>query len=108
LYHGAFFEGSRQRLQREKFVLLDVPSTPERIGPAAAALMERVTSRALVHDGDAELSHQIGRVAARPWPKGWAIDSSTGETIVAAQAAMLAIHRAMTAPRPPSRRVRGL
>jgi phage terminase large subunit-like protein len=108
LHHGAFFESSRQRLAKQKLVLLDVPSTAERINPAAAALMQLVTSRALVHDGDAELSRQIGRVVARPTPKGWAIASSTGESIVAAQAAMLAVQRALTAPAPPSRRVHGL
>lgn len=108
LHHGAFFEPSRQRLAKQKVVLLDVPSTPERLGPAAAALMQQVTAGALVHDGAAELGQQIGRVAARATPKGWAISSGTGESIVAAQAAMLAVQRALTAPRPPSRRVHGL
>jgi hypothetical protein len=67
--------------------------------------MSLVTSRSLVHDGDAELAAQIRNVLARPAPRGWAIDAAvdtrTGEKrrIVAAQAAMLAIHRAMTAPR---------
>ena len=88
--------------------MLGVPSRPERIGPVAAALMQLVTSRALVHDGDAELGRQIGRVVARPTPKGWAVTSGSGESIAAAQAAMLAVQRAITAPRPPSRRVRGL
>lgn len=32
LHHGALFEPSRQRLARQKIVLLDVPSTPERVG----------------------------------------------------------------------------
>ena len=89
--------------------MVDVPSTPERITPAAETLMSLVTSRSLVHDGDAELAAQMGNVLARPAPKGWAIDaavdSRTHQTrrIVGAQAAMLAVHRAMTAPRPPSR-----
>ena len=89
--------------------MVDVPSTPERITPAAETLMGLVTSRALVHDGDAQLAAQIGNVLARPAAKGWAIeaavDARTHQTrrIVAAQAAMLAVHRAMTATRPPSR-----
>ena len=108
LHHGAFFESSRQRLERQGLVLLDFPSTAERIGPAAAVLMQLVTSGALVHDGDAELARQMARVVARPLPRGWSIASGTDEPIVAVQAAMLAVQRAMTAPRPVSRRVRGL
>jgi phage terminase large subunit-like protein len=89
--------------------MVDVPSTPERITPAAETLMSLVTSRSLVHDGDAELATEIGNVLARPAPKGWAIDAAVDartherRRIVGAQAAMLAVHRAMTAPRPPSR-----
>jgi len=108
-YHGSFFEGSAQTLREERLVMVDVPSTPERITPAAETLMGLVTSRALIHDGDIELAAQIRNVLARPAPKGWAIDAAvdarTHQTrrIVGAQAAMLAVHRAMTAPRPPSR-----
>ncbi|CAN5671046.1 terminase large subunit [soil metagenome] len=108
LHHGAFFEPSRQRLAAAGIVLADIPSTSERIGPAAAALMQQVTSEALVHDGDPELARQMGGVVAKPLPKGWSIASGSDETIVAVQAAMLAVQRAMTAPRPASRRVHGL
>ena len=105
LHHGAFFEPSRQRLSSAGIVLVDVPSTAERIGPAAAALMQLVTSRSLVHDGATGLTSQMARLVARPTPKGWALTSGTAEPIVAAQAAMLAVHRALTAPRPPSRAI---
>jgi hypothetical protein len=70
--------------------------------------MQLVTSNALVHDGDPELERQVARVVAKERPKGWAIGSGTGEPIVAAQAAMLAVHWAMTSEAPRSRRVRGL
>jgi len=36
LHHGAFFEPSRQRLVKAGVVMLDFPSTAERLGPAAA------------------------------------------------------------------------
>jgi hypothetical protein len=98
LHHGAFFESSRRRLAAKGLVLLDFPSTPERLGPAAAALMELVTSAGLVHEGDAELERQLRRVVARPLPKGWSITSGTGETIVAATAAMLAVHSCADGP----------
>lgn len=107
-YHGSFFEGSAQTLRAERLVMIDLPSTPERLTPAAETLMSLVTSRQLVHDGDPELAEQIGSVVARPVPKGWAIDAATDlrtgqpRRIVGAQAAMLAVHRAMTAPKPPS------
>jgi len=45
--------------------MVDVPSTPERIMPAAETLMSLVTSRSLVHDGDAKLAAQIRNVLAR-------------------------------------------
>ena len=87
---------------------LDVPSTSERMTPAAETFMQLVTSGNLAHDGDAELERQVARVVAKQRPKGWAIESGTGEPIVAAQAAMLAVHWAMTSQAPVSRRVRGL
>jgi phage terminase large subunit-like protein len=101
--HGAFFEPSRQRLAAEGLVMLDVPSTPERTGPAAAALMQLVTSGMLIHDGDPETARQMSRVTARAVPKGWALASASGESIVAPVAAMLAVQRALTAPRLPDR-----
>lgn len=81
--------------------MLDWPSTAERLAPAAATLMERVVGAALVHDGDGELARQMGRLVAKQRPKGWALESGTGETVVAAHAAILAVHRAMN---PPDRR----
>ncbi|HSH21817.1 MAG TPA: hypothetical protein VK992_04255 [Candidatus Caenarcaniphilales bacterium] len=68
-------------------------------------------SRLLVHHGDSERAEQIGNVVARPAAKGWAIDAAIDarteqpRRIIAAQAAMLAVHRAMTAPKPPSRTI---
>lgn len=111
-YHGSFFEGSAQRLRRERLVMVDIPSTAERLAPAAETLMGLVTSRLLVHDGDQALASQIHNVRARPLPKGWAIDAAIDprnnqpRAIVAAQAAMLVVHRAVTAPRPRSHAVR--
>jgi hypothetical protein len=46
--------------------------------------------------------------ADAPDAQGWSVVSASGEPIVAAQASMLAVQRAMTAPRPPSRRMRRL
>lgn len=86
--------------------MVDVPSTPERLTPAAETLMSLVTSRSLIHDSDADLAAQMCNVRARPAPKGWAIDAVIDARTNAAQAAMLAVHRGMTAPRPPSRGMR--
>jgi hypothetical protein len=57
----------------------------------------------LTHDGDPETARQMARVTARAVPKGWALASGTGESIVAPIAAMLAVQRALTAPRLPDR-----
>ncbi|MCY7418092.1 MAG: terminase large subunit [Chloroflexi bacterium] len=108
LHHGAFFEPSRQRLVKQGIVMLDFPSTAERLGPAAAALMQQVTARALVHDGDPELGRQMARVVARMAPRGWSVASGTGEPVMGAIAAMLAVQRALTAPRVPVYRTSGL
>ena len=108
LHHGAFFEPSRQRLVKQGIVMLDFPSTAERLGPAAAALMQQVTARTLVHDGDGELGRQMARVVARTAPKGWSVASGTGEPVMAAIAAMLAVQRALTAPRVRINRTSGL
>jgi hypothetical protein len=81
--------------------VLAIASTPW----PESTLMQLVTSGALVHDGDVELARQVGRVVAKQQPKGWSVESGTGEPIVAAQAAMLAVHHAMTAPKPVDRRM---
>ena len=80
-----FLSRAGSGLARQKLVQLDVSSTPERIGPAAAALMQQVPARVLVHDRNAELARQIGRVAVKATPKGWSDSSGTGEIIVGAQ-----------------------
>jgi hypothetical protein len=100
LHHEAFFEPSRQRLERAGMVTMGVPSSQERLTPAAETLMQAVTSGILTHDGDPELVVQMGRLMAKQKPRGWAIESGTGEPIVAAQAAMLAVHWAMTVEKP--------
>lgn len=99
-YAGAFFAGSAQRFRAESAALVDIPSTPERLTPAAEVLMQLVASGVLLHDGDAELARQLGNVVAKPMPKGWKPEPiDPDEPIVAARAAMLAVHRAYTAPR---------
>lgn len=107
-HHGAFFESSRQRLEKRGLVMVEVPSTHERVTPAAETLMQLITSGELEHDGDFTTTEQMARVVARPMPKGWAVSSGDGNPITAPQAAMLAVHRALNVPNAPSRRVSGL
>lgn len=92
-YHGAFFEGSKQKLEREGLVFVDVPSTHARLVPAAEALMAAVIEGRLVHDAGNELSRQIGEVEAREAAKGWTLT----EAGPAARAAMLVVQNALTA-----------
>lgn len=108
-YAGAFFAGSAQRFRAESAALVDIPSTPERLTPAAEVLMQLVAGGLLLHDGDAELARQLGNVVAKPMPKGWKPEPIDPEQpIVAARSAMLAVHRAYTAPRWKPSPVRGL
>lgn len=101
---GAFFADPAQRLADEGIVMVDVPSTPARITPAAETLMQVATAGTLVHDGSPELARQIGNVVARKAIAGYAVEAAEPgpgggpRPIVAAQAAMLAVHRAMTVP----------
>jgi len=108
-YAGAFFEGSAQRFRAERAALVDVPSTPERLAPAAETLMQLVQRSELVHDGDPDLAEHIADVVATPATKGWKPAPRNEESpIVAAIAAMFAVHRAHTAPRWKPSPVRGL
>jgi hypothetical protein len=66
---------------------VDVPSSNEWLGPAAASPDAALTSGALVHDGDPGLARQMARVVARPLPGGWWVASGSDEPIVAVQAA---------------------
>lgn len=108
-YAGAFFAGSAQRFRAESAALVDIPSTPERLTPAAEVLLQLVTTGALVHDGNDELARQWANVTAKQMPKGWKPEPLDPEQpIVAPRAAMLAVHRALTAPRWKPSRVGGM
>jgi hypothetical protein len=108
-YAGAFFEGSAQRFRAERAALVDIPSSPARLKPAAETLMQLVQRGELVHDGDPDLAEQMGDVIATPAPEGWKPEPRNEDVpIVAAIAAMLAVHRAQSAPRWKPSPVRGL
>lgn len=102
VYHGAFFAPTAQRLERDGFVLVDIPDTTERLAPAAHTLKSAALEGRLMHDGDAELGRQLADVLAAPAPKGWKIQNAGP----AARAAMVAVDRALNAKRPRSRTLR--
>lgn len=97
-YHGTFFERSAQALRKAGMVLLDVPNSPERVAPAAEALLELVLAGRLKHDGNADLARHVSNVVAAPTTKGWSISAEPGTRIEAALAVMHAAHRALLAP----------
>lgn len=102
-YHGTFFERSAQGLRDRGLVMVDVPPTQERLAPAAESLMELAIAGKLMHDGDPELARQMGRVNAKEATRGWTLAPSSGTRIVAAKAAIVAVHQALTAKQPPKR-----
>lgn len=102
VYHGAFFEGSVQRLRPERLAFIDIADTTERLAPAAEALKGAALEGRLEHDGDPELARQVSRVMAVPAARGWKIQDAGP----AARAAMVAAQRAVSAPRPPARTLR--
>jgi phage terminase large subunit-like protein len=107
-YHGAFFESSAQRLERDGIVMLDIPHTQERMAPAAELLLQLATAGALVHDGSHAFSRHVGAVSAKQDTRGWRLQLPTGggRRAEAAVAAMFAVSRAVLAPRAPSRTLR--
>lgn len=108
-YHGSFFERSAQVLSAKGMALIDLPDSQERLAPASETLLELALSGKLAHDGDAELAAHVYAVDAKPAVKGWTLSPHSDRVrIHAATAAMHAVHRAMHADRPQSRRVRGL
>jgi hypothetical protein len=97
---GAFTAGTHERYRSRGAIVTDIPSTPERLTPAAELLMQHVSRGTVVHDGDEETARQWANVTAKQKPKGWqpeAIDPSI--PIVAPRAAMLALDRALNARR---------
>jgi hypothetical protein len=108
-YNGSFFERSAQELKKAGMALIDIPNSQERIAPASEQLLELVLAERLSHDADAELTKQMGAVVAKPAVKGWTLERPPdGTRIEAAVAAMVAVDRAMKAPREPSRKVHGM
>lgn len=99
-YTGAFFEGSAQRLRAAGAATIDIPNSAERLQPAAETLLGLAAKGTLRHEDDRQLALQVGDVVARQTPSGWAIAAKAGKEIVAALASMVAVHRAMVAPRP--------
>src|SRR4029078_6097339 len=97
-----------QRLRAEGMALVDVPSSQERIGPAAETLMQLATAGVLVHDDDHVLARHVAAVVAKQADRGGRIQAPAGSRrrIEGALATMIAVHRAVTAPRPPSRAIR--
>jgi phage terminase large subunit-like protein len=101
-YTGAFFEGSAQRLRATGAAMVDIPTSPERLAPAAETLLGLATKGLLIHEADPALAIQVGDVVARETTTGWALAARAGKEIVGATAVIVAVHRAMTAPRPPA------
>jgi len=106
---GAFTAGTHERFRSKGAIVTDIPSTPERLTPAAELLMPHLTRGIVVHDGNDEMARQWSNVTAKQMPKGWkpdAIDPSI--PIVAPRAAMLAVDRALNARRYRPAQVQGL
>ncbi len=100
VYHGAFFEGSAQRLRADRMALEDVPQTREKLAAAVEALRGLVHDGRLSHDGSAPLAAAIANLDGEPSPRGWyPIARDPRVPIDPALAAAVAVDRAMTAPR---------
>ena len=101
-YNGAYFEGSAQRLRRDRAATVNEQQTRKRLSDAGGSLRTAVFEQRLVHDGGDTLARQIAGVRAEETETGWIIEQAGP----AARAAMVAVHRAMTAPKAPARTMR--
>jgi hypothetical protein len=106
-YNGAFFQRSRQLLESQGVVMLEVPDSGARLAPAAAQMRGLVREGKFSHDGDPALAEHVLAVVVKPTQSG-DMPQAGGARIEAALASMHAVSRAMTAPSPPSRKVTGL
>lgn len=105
MYHGAYFEGSAQRLRDEGIAARYEPASQAKLDEAADALRSHVevdAEKRLAQDGGAELARQMGNVLEHLTPTGRRLVAKPGKRIEAARAAMVAVHRAMKAERPPA------
>lgn len=98
-YNGTFFEGSAQRLRAAGVAMVDIPNSAERLAPAAETILGLALDSKLVHEDDPVLAQHMRDVVQRPTPTGWHVTPREGKVIVSAVAAMVAVHRAVTAPR---------
>jgi hypothetical protein len=113
-YNGAFFARSAQLLQGRGLVMVDLPNTPARIGPAAETLMGMVLGHQLEHDGDPELATQMTSLVGRETNIGWTLAAGpelrpgVPRRVEGALATVLVVHRAMTEKLPGRHTVRGI
>jgi len=99
-FAGAFTAGTHERFRDKGAIVTDIPSTPERLTPAAELLMQHVSRGTVVHDGNEETARQWANVTAKQMPKGWKPEPADPSIpIVVPRAAMLALDRALNARR---------
>lgn len=105
VYTGAFFEGSAQRLRAKGAAMVDLPNSAERLAPAAETLKRLASEGRLTHERDDLLSQEVGFTVARQAPAGWFIAPRAGKQITGALAMIVAVQRAVVAPRYGARKV---
>jgi len=103
-YTGALLEGTAQRLGSG---MIDDPvgtRSPTRLAKAAATTRSLATQGLLLHEADAELGRQIGDVVEQPFADGMTLRAKVGTRVPGAYALIVAVHRAITAPRVSARK----
>ncbi len=93
-YHGAFFEGSAQRLRARGVQTIDIVDSPERRAAAAETFHALALEGRIEHEDDPVLAHELAMVHMKEVAKGWQVVDA-GPAI---RAAIHVVHRAALAP----------
>lgn len=93
-YHGAFFEGSAQRLRASGVQTVDLVDSPERQAAAAEVFHALALEARIDHPGDDDFDAELSRVARKEVSKGWRLVDAAPSV----RAAIYAVARAALEP----------
>ena len=105
----AYFDRSAELLREEGMATLDIPQTEHRLAPGTQLFFQLIVDGQLAHDGSVDLSRHVRNTLGKPKDAGWRLlPQGDEQPIEGTVAAVLAVHRAHTAPPPGPRRSRKL
>lgn len=95
-YDPTKFQESAEELEELGFLMIEIPQTDSRMGPASETLYGLIRDRRLVHDGDPKLRSHILAAVASETERGWRLSKKKSKkhmdaTVALAMAAAEAV-----------------